>query len=664
LCLARGGTAMTTADPTGDSTADAAGSELQDTGAVLARLAENEYAFVSAAEAFANGDADRMRAVLEQVGLFERCWLLCRWLCGWYCTWRCHVLGIQLPTREHTLPELQEFAARVARLAADERQAAAMVDAIETGDREHFARVVGAFELERFGFLLCQLVCVLRCRVFCQWTCLPGPRRAELVGLFRKSAKALEALAADRKVFEAVHEAADRDDVAAIQSVLGEIQLRRFCLVLCLWLCTWRCLRVCVRLCGPTVEWVPGPRELREYALGVTKLVSGSEPGPRLLEVVSRGEREPWDELLEEFRLVQFCHPLCWWVCHLRCERFCLLLCPPLHPVPVFRKIGVYNYLAEIDSSGAGTGLTLADKRAFHGGMRLNGTLHKQLNGQPMQYRFEVMELPGGSWKPVLPHQIARTIIGAWTQNNPNPAEDDFFKDYTVNGTNTFQEVTVVPDADGWIAVPQENDFWGPAGLFTPNGNMIVLRSETLNPDPDLNLSGIVAGQSTAPAGLGQDQLFAIRMRVREVGNPGSEIGAGTCPRVAVFNRRYDQVAKGGTWAPTMVDDHLAAALLNIDEIAGGCGKVTNTLTVRYTAAHPNLGAITLWMTGPGGPYSFTMTDGPGATPGNRFGSATPTVNVAPLPQCAYLVKLRVDVLLTTGDVHPDPVWDEVAFCK
>lgn len=639
-------------------------SELQETGASLARLAEDEHAFVSVVEAFAAGDAERMRAVLDEVGLFERCSLLCRWLCSWYCVWRCQLLGIDLPKKELTPPQLREFASGFARLASDERESAALVDAVESGDREAFANIVRQYGLQRSGFLLCQLICVLRCRVFCRWVCMPGPRRGELVGLIRKTGRTLEVLSADEEAFGKIHDAADREDVATIQEVLGELQLRRFCLVLCLWLCTWRCARICVRLCGPSVERVPGPRELREYALGVAKLTRETDVVERLLEVVGRGERKPWEQLLEEYALARFCHSLCWWICFYRCERFCFILCPPVSPVPVFRKIGVYNYLTQIDSGSAGDGLTLADDRAFHATLRLNGTLHKQLNGQPMEYRFEVLELPGGSWEPVLQHQIARTVIGAWTQNNPNPVEDDFFKDYTVNGTNGPDEVTVVPDAQGWIAVPQEDNFWGAAGLFTANGNMINLRSDTLNTAADINLAGIAAGQSTAPAGMGLDQFFSIRMRVREVGNPGSEIGAGTCQRLAIYNRRYDGVAKGGSWNPHAADDQLGAVMLNIDEIAAGCGKVTNTLTARYTAAHPNLGAVTLAMNGPGGPYGFTLTDGPGATPGNRFGSAVPTTNVAALPNCAFLVKLRMNLLLTTGDSVPDPIWDEVAFCK
>jgi len=67
-------------------------------------------------------------------------------------------------------------------------------------------------------------------------------------------------------------------------------------------------------------------------------------------------------------------------------------------------------------------------------------------------------------------------------------------------------------------------------------------------------------------------------------------------------------------------------------------------------------------MEGPGGPYSFTP--GAGGTADNRFGTATNGFDIVDLQDCAYIVKLSVNVLLTTGDSNPPPIWDEVAFCK
>ena len=95
---------------------------------------------------------------------------------------------------------------------------------------------------------------------------------------------------------------------------------------------------------------------------------------------------------------------------------------------------------------------------------------------------------------------------------------------------------------------------------------------------------------------------------------------------------------------------------------------MASALTIRYTAAHPNLGPVTVHMDGPGGPYATTLADAAGATAPNRFGLATLVLpagtTVADLKKCAYIVKLSVTILLTTGDGVPDPIGDEVAFRK
>ena len=144
---------------------------------------------------------------------------------------------------------------------------------------------------------------------------------------------------------------------------------------------------------------------------------------------------------------------------------------------------------------------------------------------------------------------------------------------------------------------------------------------------------------------------------------PGSEVLAGTCVCLAVMNTTYNNVSKHGSWVPHTVDGQLGVASLDIAELAGaGCTEITNTLTVKYTAAHPNLGTFSIGMTGPGGPYTFTP--GGGGTAVNRFGTATNDFNIADLEDCAYIVDLAVNLLLTTGDSTPDAIRDQVAFCK
>ena len=66
-------------------------------------------------------------------------------------------------------------------------------------------------------------------------------------------------------------------------------------------------------------------------------------------------------------------------------------------------------------------------------------------------------------------------------------------------------------------------------------------------------------------------------------------------------------------------------------------------------------------MTGPGGPYGFTL---PAAVPGERFGTAINGFVFADLADCAYIIELSATLLLTTGDGIPDPIGDQIGFCK
>jgi len=226
---------------------------------------------------------------------------------------------------------------------------------------------------------------------------------------------------------------------------------------------------------------------------------------------------------------------------------------------------------------------------------------------------------------------------------------------------------------DGWVRVPQESNVLTLQGNFVPSTGsypgLIKLMSERLRAFGAIDESAVQAGESAGPpnAVLGRIFYYSLRMKVREaVGGvpvPGSEQVAGTCVRLAVMNTTYDNVSKKGSWVPQTVDGELGVASLDVQELAGGgCAEITTSLTVKYTAAHPNLGSFSIGMDGPGGPYTFT----PAATgtPDNRFGTAVNGFSIGGLDDCAYIVKLSVPLLLTNGDDPSPSLADEVAFCK
>ena len=349
---------------------------------------------------------------------------------------------------------------------------------------------------------------------------------------------------------------------------------------------------------------------------------------------------------------------------------FCVELCleeAPIgdgNPYPAFTHLGGYKFSTDIDSGPLGDGLTIGDNRAFYSTIRLNGILAKKFNGQPMEYMFEVAPAGTAAWVQVAMGQIARTKIGLWerlTGDILNPVET---RDYTVNGTPGPNELVASISADGWVQVPQESNFLTAEGFFFPNGDQINLVSQTLAAFPPKNMTGVLAGNSSTSNGatLAQNLYFSIRMWVREAGNNASKVVAGTCQKVAINNTLYDSVSHHPSWAGFTQNGALAVAILDIQELnANGCAGITNSLTPEFTATHPTLGSVSMSMTGPGGPYAFTL---PAAVAGERFGIATPAFVVATLQACAYIVTLSVQVLLTTGDSVPLPLQDQIAFCK
>ena len=352
---------------------------------------------------------------------------------------------------------------------------------------------------------------------------------------------------------------------------------------------------------------------------------------------------------------------------------FCLELCvdedpgrgTQSEPPPVFTHVGGIKYADQIESAPADSGLTVGSGRAFFQTLRLNGILPKTLGGQPMEYRFEIRELqangtPMTAWQKVTQAMTDPIVIGQIAKFAPTgPGDPNPIK--TTNHVAAF--------TGDWIQVPQQSNVFGPDGYFVPNGNMIRLDTRAMAPPfapyQDVDLNGLVTGQSATSTGqpLAQNRHFAIRMRVRQVGNAASEQTAGVCQHIAINNVLYDNLLHHPTWMPVSQSNALGVAMVDIAQLqANGCAEIGDQLDVVFTAAHPTLGSVSVSMSGPGGPFGFTLPVA--VVPGDRFGTATPSFTVSDLAPCAYIVTLSVQLLLTTGDSVPDNLIDQIAFTK
>jgi hypothetical protein len=640
--------------------------EVKEAGRAIATLAEDERSFNQAVKAFEAGDRDAFRQALDHRGLLPHCLRICFWLCIWRCVRVCRLVCVELPTAAPTPGELVELARLLVPLRENPDLLKRFTDAMDRGDAQTLGAIVKDLKIQRFCFFVCYWICSLRCRRFCIRICA-GPQtaaEADPNDEIRDSIEALAALAKDEAGLMKALDVFRKQDVNGFHSVLEQFGILRLCIIACRFFCYWNCFRICLIVCREIPKIDLTIPELREFGLALGKLAQDEARLTRVNEALVREDLAAWGAIIEELRLGRFCYYLCHWICFVRCDLYCWILCPP-GCLTTFRYIGGYNILTGINSTAAGNGLTTADSRAFFLTVRLNGVVCKQHSGGPAEYRFEFRTLPAGAWTPVPPDWIERTEIGLWQSTVPAPPDD--VKPYTVKGTAPTDKVATLT-VDGWVHVPQESNVNNAGGNFAPNGNLINLNTVKMATWTDLNIAGITAGQSTAPAGLGADKLFGLRLRVRRIGMPATEVTAGTCEKVAVYNAKYDNVTHKGTWAPVLESNQLGVVMVNVLEIGTGCAKITNALTIKYTAAHPNLGPVGITMDGPGGPYGTTLADDGGATPQNRFGTASvvlpPGVTIANLNKCAYLVKMSATILLTTGDSNPDPIWDEVAFCK
>jgi hypothetical protein len=640
-------------------------------------LAKDEEAFRAAVDAFRAQDGESMHLLLERHKLAERCELVCHWLRSKEAVLLCLELAGPPPVENVEGPDVREFAEVVAKLTADEELVELMANAVQERDVSAWRELIDTGGLQRFSHLLCHWVCTVHYRLVCDVVCQPFElQRPHLIPELRAAGLAIGSLAANREVFAAAEKAVRANRCEILAATLEGGGFAPFCFFLCEWFCSWRCVLVCLRLCRIfPLEKIESPiHEMLEFARAGAALDKAQLE--RLAAATLRDDDQLVQTLAKELKFERFCIQFCHWVCFLRCQRFCVCVCPP-RSLGVFTKIGALYYDTAVHSHLGGSGLTVADARAFFATLRLNGGL-SLVDGAPLiEYRFQTIETssigdPGlNTWQPVTPAQIAPTNIGSFIRPIGVPPFIEIVEVWVNNpGTTGFN---ITPDADGWIKVPPLTPappmVTGSGWRFFPGSDLIEFVTTTLAPSVvAIDETGVDAGDS-ANAPLQTDVHYGVRMRIRDQGSMGDGSDAGTCSHIAINNSHYDNVSHHPYWPGGLfgATHELVVSSLGIAELASApCSVLTNSLTVQFTAAHSNLGAVGVTMEGPGGPYAFDLSPATAQDPGeNWHGTATPngwTFNA--LPPCAYLLKLSVEALLTTGDGVPSAVVDYIAFCK
>jgi hypothetical protein len=703
--------------------------EVQEGARALALLARDEETFRAAVDAFRTQDGTSLQALLTGVGLGERCEFVCHWLRSKECVLLCLELSGP-PSLEQDAPDVREFAAVVARVAGERELLEQVALAIEARDPGAWSALVRRYELERFSHLLCHWACTVYFRLVCGVVCQPSAieRRTELLPELLAAAQAVSRLAADDASFAASVVAVKANDCEGLRAVLSDAGLTSIDRFVCEWFCGWRCMLVCLDLCRTFPLEAPesGIAEMLAFARATGKLADEQGALERLSAATLRGDTTAVQALAAKLEFEPFCVQFCHWVCFLRCQLFCVCVSPP-QSIGVFTCIGGLAYATEVNSQGrekgvpvnvapapanSGNGLTVAESRAFFNTLRLNGSLVPAEGAPLIDYRFETIQTSDDgeqletSWTPVTPAQIAPTPIGfffkliplppfvetidVWVNGGPEPATPGLDKTQTA--------FNIIADPEGWIAVPplEPTSPMVPSSgwTFSASGDttgLLEFDTTKLTAFPPTDESGVNAGESANTGGAGNPLLqtdvhYGIRMMIRDQGTTGEGTNAGTCGHIAINNTRYFNIShhpywEGGLWnKEPATDDEIAVCSLGIAELASApCSLLRKALTVQFTAAHSNLGEVSIVLEGPGGPYEFALDEEPGSTAGeNLFGTATPTItgptaahpgvpwSFEKLPPCAYLLRLEVDVLLTTGDtdITPQPLVDYIAFCK
>jgi hypothetical protein len=657
---------------------------------VMAKLAADDEVFRAAVDAFRALDGESMHALLQRHGLLEHCEVICRWLRSKEAILLCLELAGPPPVADEKPPDAREFADVVARLTADEELVELLASAAQERDRDAWRELIETQKLERFSHLLCHWVCVVYYRLVCDVVCRPIQiERPRLIPELVTAGQALRRLAENDKVFAAAEKAVVANRCEIVGEELGRVGLRvdPFCVLICEWFCSWRCVLLCLRLCRvfPLEAIESEIEEMRAFANAGGELLKQRASLDRLTAATLREDVETVESLAKELKFERYCIQFCHWVCFLRCQLFCFCVCPPAS-IAVFTKIGGLYYDTGVHSHSAGSGLTVADNRAFFETLRLNGGI-SVVDGSPrIEYHFEVVQtnedgstLPNGNpiqdsnWVPVVPAQIGATNIGSFVRPIGVPPFIEIVQVWVKNSGTDIYEIT--PTGDGWIEVPPftptapEFPTPGTGWRFVPGSDLIMFDTTTLAPSVvTIDETGVDAGDSAANP-LQTDAHYGIRMRIRNQGDSGDGTEAGTCQHVAINNTRYDNISHHPYWPGGLfgATHELAVASIGVAELeTAPCSLLTDTLTVKFTAAHSNLGAVVVNMEGPGGPYAFTLNPASAEDPGeNWYGTADPDGwTFSDLDPCAYLLKLSVDPLLTTGDSNPLPLVDYIAFCK
>ncbi len=627
----------------------------------IVHLASDEKMLRRVVDAVSCGNADEYRTVIAELKLEAFCHLICRWVCSIIYRRVCEIVctPVFIPQPD-AVSDIRAAAAAMTKVIANEKildtiaKATIALDCVTLKSAIEQGKFIGECEI------ICHVICSWRCAWVCRTLCLrssPVLTGAYAIEEARNFALASRQLATQPRVLGSLVNAVKNRDAEAYSEIISSFGLEIYCEQVCAWVCSIVCSEFCICVCPPP--------ELLPYFFNIgghnyETQVDSALPATGL----TLGVPHAFYSVL----------------------RLNGILTKTLGGQPLeysFEYVPVTMAATTLQSPiGAGdTTITVSSSAGFPAAGPFNAVIGGTAGGWEI---ITVTNVAGTTWTVLRGRQstaaaaasggarivtgaaaasatwtqipqswITRTVIGYEEVFVPTPVPHLEFIDVAVNPNPGDIPALFTPD--GWIQVPQ-------ASNVALTNNMINLDTTRLPSFPAANETGVAASIAASPLEP-TDLYFGIRMRVRQQGTTADSDG-GTCAVVAIDNTLYNNINRHPEWAGGVISNQYGVAMLDIKELQlAGCAGITDSLTVLFTASHPNLGGVNITMVGgTGGPYEFTLPPPPHT--GNWYGTAVNDFALTDLEPCAYLITLSVSLLLTTGDSDfPSPLIDQIAFC-
>lgn len=175
------------------------------------------------------------------------------------------------------------------------------------------------------------------------------------------TAQALGPLAEDEMVVNLLVQSYRAQDHDTFHSLLERFDLTQRCGLICRWLASKHCTLVCMELCGPPPE-DEVPLDLRRFGEILQKITANQGLLDRLAGAVIERDEAAFRAILEKLDLMPYCHYICTWICRIRADLICELLCRPDRPLYL---IGCVHLVPVLQEAAAAVGRLLKAPRGL-----------------------------------------------------------------------------------------------------------------------------------------------------------------------------------------------------------------------------------------------------------------------------------------------------------